>query len=122
MSLEKMRVWEIVQRRSETKDVRKNRVIDLTWIFKRKTVPNRYEINKTRLVVRGFKDENIHELTETYTSIPRLPFARAVLIVANKYNLKMYQFDIKTAFLNSGINDEEIYMEIPEGTEHNYRE
>ena len=46
----------------------------------------------------------------------RLPLVRAVLSIANKYNLNLHQLDVKTAFLN-GTLDNEIDMEIPDGYE-----
>lgn len=46
---------------------------------------------------------------------------RSVIAIINKYNLEVCQLNVKTAFLNGTI-DEEIYMEIPEGTIHSDKE
>lgn len=44
----------------------------------------------------------------------RLPLARIVFTIINKYDLEVCQLDVKTAFLNRKI-DGEIYMEILQG-------
>lgn len=44
----------------------------------------------------------------------RLADVRFMLIVANKLNLELVQFDIKTAFLN-GTLEKPVFMEVPEG-------
>ncbi|XP_051168426.1 uncharacterized protein LOC127286153 [Leptopilina boulardi] len=121
MSLEKMKVWKLIDRPVKTKDGKKATIIDSRWLFKQKIDPNGSVKFKARLVIRGFKDKNIYELAETYAPVSRLPLVRTVLAIVNKYNLKVCQFDVKTAFLNGEIN-EEIYMEIPEGTGHSIKQ
>lgn len=91
-------------------------IIASRWVFKRKIEPDGNVKFKARLVIWGFKDKNIYELKETYAPVSRLPLVRAVIAIINKYKLKVYQLDVKTAFLN-GVIDEEIFMEIPEGTQ-----
>ena len=68
---------------------------------------------KGRLVIRGF-NRNVYELKETYAPVSRLAIIRAALAIINKYDLEVFQMDVKTAFLN-GILEEEIYMEIADG-------
>ena len=46
---------------------------------------------------------------------------RTMLDIINKFNLDVVQLDVKTAFLN-GTLENEILMEIPEGTNHSKQE
>ena len=104
-------MWQIVNRPNVAKNGRTR------WLFKRKLNVNGSIKYKARLVVRGFKDQNIYEPKETYAPVSKLPLVRAVIAIANKFDFEMCQFDVKTAFLNK-VLAEEIYMEIPEGTSH----
>lgn len=114
-------VWEVVKRPKTMCNGQKANIIDSRWVFKRKIESNNVTKFKARLVIRGFEDRNIYELKETYAPVSRSPLVRAVLAIANKYSLMISQLDVKTAFLNGTI-DEEIYMEIPEGTQMNKNE
>ena len=106
-------VWEIVDRPLVTKDGDNPNIIDSRWVFKVKTDEKGQKLEKARLVIRGFKDNQEYELTETYAPVSNLSLIRSVLAVVNIYNLEMIQMDVKTEFLN-GIIDSEIYMEIPD--------
>ena len=45
-----------------------------------------------------------------------LPVIKAVFAVMNKYDLEVWQVDVKTTFLNEELDkDKEVYMEIAEG-------
>ena len=67
-------------------------------------------------MIRGFKDTNEFELSETYAPVSRLPVIIAVFAVINKYDLEVWQLYFKTVFLNAGLDkDKKVYMEIPEG-------
>lgn len=92
--------------------------MDSKWVFKRKVSEKGLTICRARLVIRGFRDLNKYELSETYAPLSKLNTNRSLLVVINKYNLEVVQLDVKTAFLNGILNDN-IYVEIPEGTEHN---
>lgn len=115
-SLGKNQVWRIVDRPQKLGNGKKANVIDSRSVFKRKVEPDGSIRHKARLVIRGFKDKNIYELSETYAPVSRLPLVRVVIAIINKYDLEVCQLDVKTAFLN-GIIDEEIYMEISEGVD-----
>lgn len=119
-SLKKNDVWDIVERPTTSKNRRKPNIIDSKWVFKRKLDPENKTKYKARLVIRGFKDKNIYDLMETYAPVSRLVLVRCVLAIINKYKLIARQLDVKTAFLN-GTLEEEIYMEIPEGTGYSIR-
>lgn len=110
-------VWEIVDRPAKEIKGKRTNLLDSKWIFKKKKLENGEEKFKARLVIRGFRDKNNYELRETYAPVSRLALIRAVLAVINKMNLEAVQLDVKTAFLN-GVLEDDIYMEIPVGTEH----
>ena len=108
-SIEENNTWEIVEEPENKK------LIHSKWVFKIKRDGKNQKF-KARLVVRGFLDSNVYDLTETYTPIARLSLVRCLLSVANKFGLSLHQLDVKTAFLNGDLPDEpKIYMKIPDG-------
>ena len=117
-SITENKVWKLIDRPLDKKEEKKLNIIDSRWVFTRKTGEDGKMKFKARLVIRGFKDLRCYELKETYVPVSRLPLIRAILAIVNKYNLELYQMDVKNAFLN-GILDEDIYMEIPDGFEEN---
>ena len=96
-------VWELVDR---PLDKKKLNIIDSRWVFTRKTGENDKRMYKARLVIRGCKDKKVYELKETYAPVTRLPLIRAILAIVNKYNLELYQMDVKNAFLNSVLDED----------------
>ena len=99
-------VWEYVDRPNK-------KVIDSRWLFRIKSDNNRPKY-KARLVIRGFKDTNNYDISDTYAPVARMNTVRIVFAIINRYNLDACQMDVKTAFLNGKISDD-IYMEIPDG-------
>lgn len=91
------------------------RCITSKWVFKIKRHPNgqihRY---RARLVARGFDQVAGIDYVETFAPTTRYDTIRVLLALAVSKNLKILQFDIKTAFLHGNLN-EEVYMEVPEG-------
>ena len=69
--------------------------------------------NKARLVAQGFEGLDFRE---TYVLVARLEAIRVFLAYACAHNIKLYQMDVKSAFLNGYIN-EEVYVEQPPGFE-----
>lgn len=109
-SMDENRVWELVEKPAKMSDGSKLNLIDSRWVFKRKALENGKTKFKARLVFRGFKDKNMYGLSETYAPVSRLPVVHAVLSMINKLNLYSVQLDVTTAFLNSELGSEEIYM------------
>jgi hypothetical protein len=56
------------------------------------------------------------EFGETYAPVARLEAIRILLAYACAHNIKLYQMDVKSAFLNGYIN-ELVYVEQPPGFE-----
>jgi hypothetical protein len=72
--------------------------------------------NKVRLVAQGYIQVKGLDFGETYTPVARLEAIRILLAYACAHNIKLYQMDVKSAFLNGYIN-EFVYVEQPPGFE-----
>ena len=53
---------------------------------------------------------------ETFSPTISHVTVRTLLAIAAKRNLKVAQNDVKTAYLNSPLNDNDIFIELPQGT------
>ncbi|GJR52160.1 retrovirus-related pol polyprotein from transposon TNT 1-94 [Tanacetum coccineum] len=73
-----------------------------------------WELNKTRLVARGYRQEEGIDFEESFAPVARLDAIRIFLAYAAHMNMVVYQMDVKTAFLN-GILREEVYVSQPNG-------
>ena len=72
--------------------------------------------NKARLVAKGYSQVEGLKFDETYTPVARLESIRILLDYATYHDFKLYQMDVKSAFLNGPIK-EEVYVEQPPGFE-----
>nr|GEV11319.1 retrovirus-related Pol polyprotein from transposon TNT 1-94 [Tanacetum cinerariifolium] len=118
---QRLHVWELVLRLDE-----KNIVVD-KWLWKNKNdVENIVIRNKSRLVVKGYKQEEGIKSEESFALVARLEAARMFIAYAIHKNFTIFQMDIKTAFLN-GTLKEEVYVSQPDGlfdsdfSDHVYR-
>ena len=102
-------VWELVPR---PKGVN---VIGTKWIFKNKSdehgTVNR---NKSRLIGQGYTQAEKIDFDETFVPVAKLESIRILLTIASHLNFKLYQMDVKSAFLNEMLQ-EEVYVEQPKG-------
>ena len=57
---------------------------------------------------------------ETFALVARLESIRILLAIASHLNFKLYQMDVKSAFLN-GMLQEEVYIEKPKGFVDSHR-
>ena len=72
--------------------------------------------NKARLVAKGYNQEEGIDYEETYAPISRLEAIRLLLAFTSCLEFKLFQMDIKFAFLN-GLLNEEVYVAQPLGFE-----
>ncbi|GJS55395.1 retrovirus-related pol polyprotein from transposon TNT 1-94 [Tanacetum coccineum] len=70
--------------------------------------------NKARLVAQGYNQQKGVDYNETYALVARLESIRILLTYACVLDFKLFQMDVKSAFLNGYIN-EEVYVAQPPG-------
>nr|GEX90881.1 reverse transcriptase domain-containing protein [Tanacetum cinerariifolium] len=70
--------------------------------------------NKDRLVAQGYNQQKGIDYDETYAPIARLESIRILLAYACALDFKLFQMDVKSAFLNGFIN-EKVYVAQPLG-------
>jgi hypothetical protein len=88
-------------------------VIGTKWVFRNKQ--DKYGIvvrNKARLVAQGYTQVEGLDFREIYAPVARLEAIRIFLAYACTHNIKLYQMDVKSVFLNGYIN-ELVYVEQP---------
>jgi hypothetical protein len=68
--------------------------------------------NKAQLVAKGYSQVKGLDFDETYAPVARLESIRILLAYATYHGFKIYQMDVKSAFLNGPIK-EEVYVEQP---------
>jgi hypothetical protein len=102
-------VWTLVPRPAE------QNIIGTKWIFKNKTDEYGTVIrNKARLVAQGYTQIEGVDFDETFALVARLESIRILLSIACHLGFKLYQMDVKSAFLN-GVLQEEVYVEQSKG-------
>ncbi|GJW27431.1 retrovirus-related pol polyprotein from transposon TNT 1-94 [Tanacetum coccineum] len=88
-------------------------VIGTKWVFKNKLDENGVvSRNKARLVAQGYNQQEGIDFDETYAPVARLESIRILLAYACAHDFKLFQMDVKSAFLNGFIN-EEVYVAQP---------
>jgi hypothetical protein len=68
--------------------------------------------NKARLVAKGYSQVEGLDFDETYAPVARLESIRILLAYGTYHGFKLYQMDVKSAFLNGPIK-KEVYVEQP---------
>jgi hypothetical protein len=68
--------------------------------------------NKARLVAQGFCQKEGVDFEETFAPMARIETIRMLLAYAASKGFKLYQMDVKSAFLN-GYIEEEVYVRQP---------
>ncbi|KAL8116545.1 hypothetical protein AgCh_022897 [Apium graveolens] len=105
-------VWELVPPPQDAK------IIGTRWVFKNKKDEDGNIIrNKARLVAQGYNQQEGIDYDETYAPVARLEAIRILMVFAAHKKFKLYQMDVKSAFLN-GYLKEEVYVKQPPGFIH----
>jgi hypothetical protein len=99
-------VWSLIERP-------KQNVVGTKWVFRNKQDEHGVVTkNKTRLVAKGYSQVKRLDFDETFASVARLESIHMLLAYATEHGFKLYQMDIKSAFINGPIK-EEVYVEKP---------
>jgi hypothetical protein len=95
----------------------KQNVVGTKWVFRNKQDEHSVVIrNKDRLVAKGYAQVAGLDFEETFAPVARLESIWILLAYAAHHSFKLFQMDVKSAFLN-GLIKEEVYVEQPPGFE-----
>ena len=98
--IEKNDTWELVPR------PKNKNVIGTKWVFRNKLNEDgqvtRY---KARLVCKGYAQIEGIDFEETYAPVAKMEAIHFLLAYACSKNVKVYQMDIKLAFLNGELEE-----------------
>nr|GEW85619.1 retrotransposon protein, putative, Ty1-copia subclass [Tanacetum cinerariifolium] len=108
-SMKDNQVWRLV-------DLPPNgKTVGSKWLFKKKTdMDGNIHTYKARLVAKGFTQTYEVDYEEMFSLVAEIRAIRILIVIAVFYDYEIWQMDVKTAFLNSYL-DEDIYMVQPEG-------
>jgi hypothetical protein len=102
------KVWSLIERS-------KQNVMETKWAFHKKQDEHGVVTrNKARLMAKGYSQVEALYFEETFAPIARLGSIHILLVYATRHDFKLYQMDVKSAFLNGSIK-EEVYVEQPPG-------
>nr|GEW69635.1 hypothetical protein [Tanacetum cinerariifolium] len=108
-NLKRLDVWVLVPAPDN------NTPLTLKWLFKNKHDEENMVIrNKSRLVVRGYRQEEGIDFQESFAPVARMEAIRIFLASATHKSFTVFQIDVKTAFLHRTIK-EDVYVCQPEG-------
>jgi hypothetical protein len=98
-------VWSLVERPRQN-------VVSTKWVFCNKQDEHGVVTrNKARLAAKAYPQVESLDFDETFTPVARLESVCILLAYATHHGFKLYQMDVKSAFLNGPIK--EVYVEQP---------
>ncbi|GKB89110.1 putative reverse transcriptase domain-containing protein [Tanacetum coccineum] len=101
-------VWELVEC-----PIGRN-IIVVKWIWKNKTDDENMVVrNKSRLVAKGYRQEEGIKFEESFAPVARLEAVRNFVAYAAHKNFHIYQIDVKMTFLNGPL-EEEVFVHQPD--------
>ncbi|GFW98417.1 retrovirus-related Pol polyprotein from transposon TNT 1-94 [Trichonephila clavipes] len=110
-SLDKHKVWEIVQKPAKSK------LIKTKWLYSLKQDDAGKNIKyKARLVAAGFNQIKNIDYSESYSPVVNIESFRLLIALAAKLKLNVNFFDVKTAYLYGDL-EETVYVLPPPGYE-----
>ena len=90
------------------------KVIKCRTVLRNKYGPDeQLERRKARVVAKGFAQQPSLHFFETFAPVARLSSLRLLIALSVKFNLRINQLDIETAYLNADM-DTLVYMEKPD--------
>jgi hypothetical protein len=110
-NFERNQVWELVEPPPNCKP------IGTKWVWENKEGENGEVVrNKSRLVTQVYRHKEGIDFEETFAPVARLEAIMILLAFSVAKGFRLYQMNIKSAFLN-GFLEEEVYVKQPPGFE-----
>nr|GEW68115.1 hypothetical protein [Tanacetum cinerariifolium] len=101
LQFKRLNVWVLVPAPDNIKP------LTLKWLFKNKHDEENMVIqNKSRLVVRGYRQEEGIDFKESFAPVARMEAIRIFLAFAAHKSFTVFQMDVKTAFLHAVMSSE----------------
>nr|GFB13727.1 retrovirus-related Pol polyprotein from transposon TNT 1-94 [Tanacetum cinerariifolium]GFB13729.1 retrovirus-related Pol polyprotein from transposon TNT 1-94 [Tanacetum cinerariifolium] len=89
--------------------------LTLKWLFKNKHDEEQTVIrNKSRLVMRGYRQDEGIDFKESFTPVARMEAIRIFLAYASHKSFFMFQMDVKTALFHGSLK-KDVYVCQPKG-------
>lgn len=108
-ALKKNETWELVPKPENCKP------ITCKWVYRlKKKSDGTIDRCKARLVARGFSQSYGLDYEETFSPVAKMVTVRTIFSLAAYRNWKLWQLDVKNAFLYGEL-DREVLMEQPQG-------
>eukprot|EP00253_Pinus_taeda_P023259 PITA_23259 len=101
--------------KNETWELTNKVLIGSKWLYKTKfDADGRIDKYKARLVAKGYSQKEGIDYEDTFAPVAKMNTIIIMIALATKYDWKLHQLDVKSAFLNGDLK-EEIYLVQPEG-------
>lgn len=108
-AVQKNRTWDLV------KLPKGKKAISCRWLYKTKYRADGFiDKHKARLVAKGYKQQEGSDYQETFSLVVKMNTVCIILALVAQLNWKLYQKDVKSAFLNENLS-KEVYMEQSSG-------
>ncbi|GJR78709.1 retrovirus-related pol polyprotein from transposon TNT 1-94 [Tanacetum coccineum] len=105
LQFKRLDVWVLVPALNNIKP------LTLKWLFKNKHDEENMVIrNKTRLVVRGYRQEEGIDFVESFALVARMESIRIFLTYAAHKSFIVFQMDVKTAFLHGSLKEDVYFL------------
>nr|XP_048319537.1 uncharacterized mitochondrial protein AtMg00820-like [Ziziphus jujuba var. spinosa] len=99
--INKNKTWELVKKPQGKK------AIGVKWVFRTKlNADGTINKHKARLVEKSYMQQSVIDYGDTFAPVARHETIKFLLALATKEGWKVYQLDVKSAFLNGYLQEE----------------